>query len=183
MLGNNSRTKVKRSFFFFILATLAILPTQVILTDNITPGGIADLELAGSLAKANDIFLHWGEENRPVVLASLILDFPFLLAYTLFFFYLTRLITEKLNPSSHAIWRLSKAVGTGFILAGLCDILENMALFAVYFRTEDNAWTVIAFYCAAMKFIALGSGITYLAISSLVLAAKKIKPTPPTQNL
>ncbi len=165
MLGKTSGTKVKRSLFLFILASLAILPTQIILTDAFTPGGIADLELAGSLSSAREILTHWGADNRRVVIASLVLDFPFLIAYTLLFFYLTRLVTEKVNVSSKLLRRTGRAIGAGFILAGLSDILENMALFAVVFHTEDNAWAVLAYYCAAIKFLMLGLGGIYLAFA------------------
>lgn len=174
MLGKTSGMKVKRSFLFFILTSLAILPTQTVLTDSITPWGIANLELAGSLNMAGDILFHWGEENHWVVVASLILDFPFLLAYTLLFFYLTRYLSEKLPTDSVVISKIGKGIGAGFILAGLSDILENLALFAVVYHTEDNAWAVLAYYCASIKFIALGVGVLYLLLAGTWISLHKL---------
>jgi hypothetical protein len=175
MLGKTSGMKVRRAFLFFILASLAILPTQIILTDATTPGGIADLELAGSLNTAAAILQHWGEENRWVVIASLVLDFPFLLAYTLLFFYLTRYVSERLRADSALAIRIGKAIGASFILAGVSDILENLALFALVFHTEDNAWALVAYYSALIKFSALGVGAVYLLLGGLTLFAQKLQ--------
>lgn len=111
---------------------------------------ILAFEFCAGAGDAERILTDWGEEGRDAARASLLLDFPFLLAYSTFLFCANG-------------WRVGRAAA---VVAGACDVVENGALLLVLDgRTEG--WPVVAQTFATVKFaavaVAVGGAVASLA--------------------
>ncbi len=153
--------QVRRFQWFFYLAAVAtlILAAALVWLDQqlataAAPQGIISLELAATPDKAHLILDSWGLEGIRYAIWSLLLDFPFLVSYVVLFVFLTRLID---SPVKHLL------IG-GFILAGLCDLVENLALLQILAGKLTLFHTQLAFWCASIKFGLLIFGWCYLLI-------------------
>jgi len=113
--------------------------------------GIVDFELAYSVEKAGEIVGVWGEELLPLAKKSLIVDYPFMPAYALIFFSLTRLFA--LIPGGRmSIW--AKMAALFPLAAAIFDAVENLGLLSVVASPDAiPAWApVVAGISATIKF-------------------------------
>jgi hypothetical protein len=103
--------------------------------------GIIPFELAGTPERARAMMDRWGEDGRAAARASLLLDFPFLVAYS------------ALNV---AVAR-SRPAAAAAVAAGACDAVENAALLGVLAGRGDRLPAVARGFALA-KFALLGVG-------------------------
>ena len=103
--------------------------------------GIIGFEVAGTPERARAITDAWGEEGRAAARASLVLDFPFLIAYTG--------VNVALAPG--------RALAAVAVVAGACDAVENAALLGVL-AGRDGRLPAVARAFALAKFALLGIG-------------------------
>src|SRR5690606_36354795 len=140
------------------VATLTLAAALVWLDQQLVspaaPQCIFSLELAATPDKARIILDRWGVDGRCNASCSLRLDFPFLISYVVLFVCLTRLIDSPVK---------NLLIG-GFVLAGLCDLVENLALLQLLSGKLTLFYTQIAFWCASIKFGLLVFGWGYLLI-------------------
>jgi hypothetical protein len=131
--------------------------------------GIIPFELAGTPARAGRIMDAWGTDGRRAARLSLVLDFPFLVAYSGLHANVCGRASEVLRERG---WRRAADLGgvarTAQIVAGACDAVENAALLGVLAR-RATALPRIAQAFAAAKFALLAVGAAYAAAG---LAAK-----------
>lgn len=125
--------------------------------------GIIPFELAGS-GGSDAILKRWGEAGRLWAAASLVLDFPFLAAYTT----LNLVLVDRLRQ--HAVARgdrflalLAWPVAALQIVAGTSDAIENASLLVVVARRGDPDRAALARRAAVTKFATLGVGWAYAA--------------------
>jgi hypothetical protein len=123
--------------------------------------GIIPFELAGPLGSA-DILRRWGAEGRRAARSSLLLDFPYLVAYTTLGVRVTRRAQEA-GP----LPRLGPAVCAVQVAAGACDAIENAALLGVVSRGGDARLASVARTAARAKFAGLIVGCAYSAAALL----------------
>lgn len=154
-------------------ATAALMVPLVILDRRMqaTGGpGIIPFELAGP-GRSEEILRRWGEEGRGAARASLLLDFPYLVAYTALNVRLTQRASDAL--ATHRLGRLA-ALGRGVasvqVAAGACDAIENTALLGVVARGGDARLASLARTAARAKFAGLIAGWLYGAAA---LAARR----------
>ena len=114
--------------------------------------GIIPFELAGPRRSA-EILRHWGAEGQRAARASLLLDFPYLVAYTT----LNVRITRRARDSA-PFHRLRPAVAGIQVAAGACDAVENAALLGVIARGGDARLASLARAAARAKFAGLVLG-------------------------
>jgi len=145
-------------FYLAAVATLTLAAALVWLDQQLvtpaSPQGIIGLELAGTPDKARLIIDSWGLDGLHYAVWSLLLDFPFLISYVVLFVCLTRLIDSPVK---------NLLIG-GFVLAGLCDLIENLALLQLLSGKLSITYTQTAFWCASVKFGLLVFGWGYLLI-------------------
>lgn len=122
--------------------------------------GIIPFELAGPERSAR-ILRKWGAEGRRAASASLILDFPFLVAYT------TLNVRIARGIEGGPFRRFGRAVAAIQIAAGACDAVENAALLGVVARQGDPRLASIARTAARAKFAGLATGWLYGAAALL----------------
>ena len=123
--------------------------------------GIIPFELAGP-DRSPEILRAWGVRGRRAARMSLLLDFPFLVAYTTLNVRLTNRSGNLLSASDHRTHgRLAPAVAAVQIGAGVCDALENAALLIVLARRGDARMAGLARTAARVKFAGLAAGWLY----------------------
>ncbi len=135
-------------------ATAALLVPLAVLDRRMQRAGgpgIIPFELAGTPERAAAVMGAWGEEGRRAARVSLLLDFPFLVAYSGFNVALARALDA---PAWVAV-----AVG-----AGACDAVENAALLGVLDGRGGGRLPAVARAFALAKFGLLGAGWVHAAV-------------------
>ncbi len=59
------------------------------------------------------------------------------------------------------------------LVAGSCDVLENVALFQVLAASTDPRWTALAAVCARVKFGLLLVGVPFTWLGALLTLASR----------
>jgi hypothetical protein len=117
--------------------------------------GIIAFELAGP-DRSTEILRSWGAEGRRAARASLLLDFPYLVAYTVLNVRLTGRAGEALEAQgADSFRRLAPVVAAIQVAAGTCDAVENAALLGVVARGGDSRLACVARTAARAKFAGL----------------------------
>jgi hypothetical protein len=123
--------------------------------------GIIQFELAGP-GRSSEILGAWGAEGQRAARASLLLDFPYLVAYTILNVRLTGRAGEVLASEGHGVPKATAQLVKGLLVAaGLCDAVENAALLGVVARGGDAELASIARTAARAKFAGLILGGIY----------------------
>jgi hypothetical protein len=130
--------------------------------------GIITFELAGTPQRTERIMQRWGKTGRAAARRSLILDYPFLVAYA-------SLQALACNAASDSMRRrdlnMLAAAGAplawGQLAAGGFDAIENAALLAIL-AGHGGHLPALARACARAKFSLLTAGWAYglLALAS-----------------
>ncbi len=142
-----------RSLVAFGAATAALLVPLAVLDRRMQRAGgpgIIPFELVGTPERAAAVMDAWGEEGRRAARLSLLLDFPFLAAYSGF----NVALAQALGSSRWA------AVAVG---AGACDAVENAALLGVLHGRGAGRLPAVARAFAVAKFGLLGAGWVHAA--------------------
>jgi len=113
--------------------------------------GIVAFELAYTTEKAGDIVEVWGEELLPLAKRSLIVDYPFMPAYALIFFSLTRLFALMPGGRMRTIIRCAALFP---LAAAVFDAVENLGLLSIVASPDAiPAWAPpVAGVAATIKF-------------------------------
>lgn len=129
--------------------------------------GIIPFEVAGADG-AGAILSRWGEAGQRAARASLVLDFPFLVAYTVLGVRLTARAGDVLGTHGpRALASLAPAVQVTQVAAAACDAIENSALLGVVIRGGDDRMSTVAATAARAKFAGLAAGWLYGAVALL----------------
>lgn len=139
--------------------------------------GIIPFELAGA-GRSRKILRAWGSEGRRAARASLLLDFPFLVAYTWLNVRLARRASRvHARGGGSMLAAVGPAVAGLQVAAGACDAIENSALLGVVARKGDARLAQIARGAALLKFAGLGVGWLYGSLARLRLNQRRAKST------
>jgi hypothetical protein len=132
--------------------------------------GIIPFELAGTPERAERIMQRWGPTGRAAARRSLILDYPFLLAYAPLQALACAAAGDTMRRRHR---RLLAAAGTPIawaqLAAGGFDAIENAALLGVL-AGRDARLPAVARACATAKFALSGTGWAYLLLTRRVLS-------------
>jgi hypothetical protein len=128
--------------------------------------GIIPFELAGTAEKAQAIMDRWGTEGRPAAQRSLVLDFPYLVAYSGVHTIWCRMASDTLRRHGRkGAADLGDLVVRSQVLAGACDAVENAALLGVLAgRTKTLPRLARSFALAKFALLALGWGYAALGL-------------------
>lgn len=141
-------------------------------TPEITPPlDIIAFEQAGTPDSATVLLQAWGPAGTAYLRQSLWLDFGLILGYTVFLTLACFLLRNTWQSRMPKLATLANLVGAGMMLAGACDVLENIALFQVLAASTDPTWTALAAVCARAKFTLLLIGVPFTWLGSLLTLA------------
>lgn len=142
--------------------------------------GIVAFEVAGTASRAAEILREWGDSGRSAARISIFLDFPFLVAYAIFFSAACTEMGRRLRvraADGGAIGRIARHLATpapwlgwAFFAAAFFDVIENL----VMLRVLENrlTWASTAQIAASPKFAIFGAGIFFL-VASLLLTLRR----------
>ncbi len=176
------------AFFLFMIMSILInnSPYGLAKLKQITDGhSILDMELKGySVEKAYEILDNLGEEGRAFHLRTIApLDFPFPLAYGMFYFITLTLIAKSLLKKMPKPWLL----GCTGLLAALFDWLENIMIISLLKHYPDKlinvAKTASVFTQLKSFFILTSMGLILLGLVMLLLKKLLLKFSCHTFNL
>lgn len=147
--------------------------------------GIIGLEVAGTAGRAAEILAEWGDTGRSAAKVSLILDFPFLVSYAIFFGAACTAVARGLARATEGdgaraavaepMARIAPWLGWAFVLAAVLDAIENLALLRVL-NFNLTPWTGVAQAAASPKLAIFGAGIAFLVVSLLLTVRPKSRP-------
>lgn len=135
------------------LATVALLAVLVLFNRALDPHGIVEFELAGN-SKSAQIVREWGAEAIAAAQSQLVIDFFFIAAYVTVIWYGATLVTLTFGRASRVVRTVCVLVRLAAVVAGLCDVAENIMLLTVLNGSQEN-WPDLARTAAQVKFAAV----------------------------
>jgi hypothetical protein len=170
-LGMASAGTRRRVLWISGVATLALWAFLVYQDEQIKDSGgpgIVPFELAGSSDRAEEILAEWGEDGQDAARVSLIVDYPYLVAYSIFLAVACTVGSERLaRRGFDRLARAGPAIGWGAVAAGALDAIEDAALLQVV-DDHTEVFPAIALVAAIGKFALAAAALLY-AIAGLVL--------------
>jgi hypothetical protein len=124
---------------------------------------IVDFEVAGSRADARDILAEWGDDGHDAARLSLLLDYPYLVLYGIFWTLAVAAVRDMARARDWPRLAANGAVIVTFPLgAAVFDAIENAFLLLVL---EDHGGATaprVALVAALLKFVLLGAAVAYV---------------------
>jgi hypothetical protein len=170
---NFLRTDSRKQLFWFFLGmslimTLLFRVTGAPLNTDAAPLGVVSFELAGSAPRAEAILTSWDAEAQKFAAFGLGLDFLYIAVYVLgiglgCLLASGALLTRKWPLASYGI-----ILAWGLVLAGLLDVIENVALLVILFGGAASPWPQIAAVCAGPKFLLVFLGLVFVFFGGVV---------------
>lgn len=145
------------------------------LKTSASPYGIVSFEFAGDLATAKYIIKEWGESGRVLAGFHLGLDYLFLVFYPIFISLGCALAATHFWSTHKRLSRIALVLSWGQIFAGLLDAVENLALLNLLRGFVYDLLAPIAWWCAAVKFIIVITGLTFLLWISILFIIEYIQ--------
>jgi hypothetical protein len=139
----------------------------------VPPVNLTTLELAGTPDSAAILLQTWGAVGRAYVRQTLWLDFGLILGYTAFLTLACFLLRNRWQPTRPTLATLANLLGAGMLVAGACDVLENIALFRVLAASADPRWSALAAVCARVKFGLLLIGVPFTWLGALLTLSSR----------
>jgi hypothetical protein len=155
---------------------LAIQDSQI--KDSGGPGIIA-FEVAGTEDRADEILEEWGEDGEDDAQVSILVDFPYLIAYSVFLAVGCTIASERLaRRGMKGVARLGPILGWAMFAAAAFDAIENFAMLRVI-NDHVETWPAVALYAAIPKFSLAALGLAYVVIGALLgSGASREAPDP-----
>ncbi len=161
-----------RIFWPLVLSTVLAMAVMNIsgapLTTAAAPAGIVSYELAGSVTHAGQVLASWDEAALQRAAFVQGFDFLFIPLYVSAIALGCALASSVLARRGWALAWLGSVLGWGLILAGLLDIVENIALLVMLFNAPADPWPAIAYWCAIPKFGLIVMGLLYALFGGLL---------------
>jgi hypothetical protein len=165
------------------LSALALFMVLAIIdrTMSDTAGpGIVGFELAGSEERAHEILADWGSSGHDAALASLWLDYPYLILYGAFY---ALAVAAMRDFAARRGWTRLASLGSTVIylpiLGALLDALEDVGLLLALGRHGGDAAPLLATIFAIGKFACLFATLAYFLAWLATLAANRSRPATP----
>ncbi|MBB3037158.1 hypothetical protein [Hoyosella altamirensis] len=160
-------------FLGFLAATVLISAgmwaTSGSLTNDLAPHGIVSFEFVGDSEAAAAMLDSWGERGRIEAAFNLGLDFLFILAWVPAVAIGCLWVAQRFGRFVMAL----RALATLQIVAGMFDMIENVALLNLLLTTPSEPWPQIAWWAALLKFSILALGVVAIAAGAVVAGAKR----------
>jgi hypothetical protein len=156
------------------IATVAFTVVLELLDPSHVSSGptILAFEFAGSSARAAQIMAEWGAKGRSAAHLSLLLDYGYMLSYSLFFCVAGLAIRDTARVRG---WRRLAAAGVVIpffaIAAAAFDATENVALLLTLAGSGSSFAPPFAAVCSSIKFTLIGIAILYV-LCGLVLRVR-----------
>lgn len=151
---------------FLLIVVFGI--TGAPMNTDAAPFGVVSFELASSAPRASEILASWDSIARERAAFGLGLDFLFIPVYVLTIALGCGVAASSLRQRGWPLSSLGSYLAWGVFLAGLLDIIENIALTVVLFGRVVVPWPQIAATCAICKFTLLFLGLVYAIFGAVI---------------
>jgi hypothetical protein len=179
-LGNADPDARRRVLWIAGVAALALLAFLVYQDGQIEDSGgpgIVPFEVAGTSDRAEEILAEWGEEGQDDARVSLIVDYPYLVAYGIFLAVACTVGADRLaRRGFERLARAGPAIGWGAVVAAALDAIEDAALLSVI-DGNTEVLPAVALIAAIGKFALAGIAVLY-AIAGVVLGRGPSRAAP-----
>ena len=138
-----------------------------LLVTEVAPAGIISYELAGEVTKAQDILDSWDTNARLRAAFVQGFDFLFIPVYVAAIGVGCGIASKLIRVKSRPLASLGTILAWAIILAGILDIIENIALVIMLLDMAAAPLPQIAFWCAGPKFMIILLGISYIFYAAL----------------
>jgi hypothetical protein len=165
----------RRTLWLLAIATIALgiaaLPSVGTMEDHGV--GIIELEFTGTSAKAEQHYEDLGPDGRSAARTSLLLDYPYLVAYGLFLAGACGAVADRARRGGRIrLAALGAPLAWGALGAAACDAIENAMLLLILGGHTGQPWPALAFGLATVKF-ALVAGALLYAIGGWLASARR----------
>jgi len=144
---------------------LAIQDSQI--KDSGGPGIIA-FEVAGTEEEAEEILEEWGPPGRDDARVSVLVDFPYLIAYAVFLAVGCTIASERFaRRGMTRLAGIGPLLGWSMLAAAAFDAIENVAMLRVI-ESHTATWPAVALYAATPKFALAGLGLAYVIAGAII---------------
>ncbi len=168
-----------RSLWVLGIASLVLLGVLMVFEGRMKAAGgpgIVPFEVAGNEERAREILAQWGQEGRSAARASLIIDYPFLVAYACFYALACTALAEALaRRGLRWLASVGGRLAWGALAAGAFDAIENAALLGVLATGGSGALAATARWFAIGKFTLTSLVVVYL-VGGLMLCLVRRRP-------
>ena len=130
--------------------------------------GIVPFEVAGTEDEAEDILEEWGEDGQDDARVSVVVDFGYLIAYSIFLAVACTIASERFERRGMERFAgVGPLLGWAMFAAGAFDAIENVAMLRVL---DDHiaTWPGVALYAAIPKFSLAGLGLAYVIAGAIL---------------
>jgi len=127
-----------------------------------SPNNIVQFEMAGTTSIATDIITNWGPDGVAIAKTSTYLDFIYILLYCAAIALGCRVAANY--SKNEKFIKVGVALSLLTLLAGLCDVIENIAMLKSLNEIDQTAVS-IAYYFAATKFTILFIALLFILIA------------------
>ena len=151
---------------------------------------IVAFELAGTPDVVNRIFSAWEADGRAVARRNVWLDFPFILAYGVFFSTACVACTKSAAAVGMFDPRIGVVLAWGVLAACLCDVIEDIALLSLFPSgtvPAESPFPRVAQVAAITKFALLFASWYYpigvgVSVIPTFFISQPSAPLPPQSN-
>jgi hypothetical protein len=146
---------------------VAALPFISTMEDNGV--GIIELEFTERSDLAEAKYEDLGSDGRSAARTSLLIDYPYLVAYGLFLSGACVAVADRARRAGRSrLAALGPPLAWGALAAAACDAVENAALLLILDGHTGQPWPAIAFGFATVKFILAVTASLYALCGWLV---------------
>ena len=155
----------------FTAAILAAICWTIVMK-LFSPDNIVQFELAGTTSVATEIINAWEPEGVAKAKTSTYLDFIYIIFYSA-----AIALGCRVAATYSKVQTLGK-IAVGFfvltIIAGLCDVIENIAMLQTL-NEVTQATVSLAAYCAAIKFTLLFVAMLFVLVAFAIGAIRNVR--------
>lgn len=176
-LGLDEKVQPSLLIVLIILTLAVMISLQVTgkaLISEAAPAGILSFEFAGTVENAEAMLNSWGEKGRLYAGLNLGIDFLFLFLYPLAIGLASVMIASRLDEKMKILAIFGFILSWLLLIAGLLDVIENIALIQLFLGSKADILPMIAKYCAIPKFVIVVFGLLYMIGGGVVLGVKRI---------
>lgn len=171
----------RRALWILGIASLLLFVVLAVLDRRMQDAGgygIVEFELAFGSGKAQEIMRAWGGEGHDAAVASLWLDFPYLIAYGLFMCLAIRAVGDGLRARGRArLAAPAAAISLLPLIGAASDVVEDVFLLLVLGGRVPSAGPALAGSFAVLKFACLTVTVVYL-LAGLVAMVRSRRTAP-----
>ena len=159
--------KFKTRFFLSFFSTAVIIAMMLVQgaplkAPEISPQGIINYELAGTVSKASAIYKAWSPSLINTAVNHIKLDFFFILSYSYLLFIVCFRITKQ-SPSR--LKKIGRWLCAAVIVAAFFDVFENVLMLRTLTGHFSKEVVASTFFFASVKFLLVALSIVFIAVS------------------